>query len=152
MLEQEQYDKVRKTLAEIKTIRRFKQMKDDKGISKEKWSYLDYLAHRANYLNLDMCYFPKSDEILDSRPNSIRNIRIITPLSSTKASILDQPPPYQVNSPHLAKGNDPPLLLDSSHSKSSYKSSSPQMILGGQYYNMNSPPQFWGASNSNWQH
>ena len=152
MLGKEQYDQVRKTLAEIKTIRRYILEQQDKGIStKEKWSYLDFLSFRAMHLTLDMCYFPKSFDILDSRPGSIRNIRIITPPTLNRTSVPECPPPYQVNSPAIAKGNDPPSLIDSSHSKSTYHSSKPQMYLGGQYYNMNSPPQFWGASNSNWQ-
>ena len=148
MLGKDQYDQVRKALAEIKTIRRYILKQQNEGIStKEKWSYLDFLSFRAMHLSLDICYFPKSSDILDTRPGSIRNIRIITPLS--RASVPDHPPPYQVNSPIIAKGNDP--QSDSSHSKATYQSSRPQMCFGGQYYNMNSPPYFWGASNVYWQ-
>ena len=63
-----------------------------------------------------------------------------------------KPPAYQMNSPSLEKGIDSPNLVDSGHSRTqSYQLSNPQTVWDKQYYNMNRPPQFWGASNSNWQ-
>lgn len=51
MLGKEQYDQIRKTLAEIKTIRRYILKQQEEGISnKEKWSYLDFLSFRSMHL------------------------------------------------------------------------------------------------------
>ena len=82
MLGPEQYDQIRKTLAGIKTIRWYIFRQQEHGINpNEKWSYLDFLSFRTMYFNMDICYFPKSTDILDTRPGSIKNIRIITPKS-----------------------------------------------------------------------
>ena len=72
MLGHGQYDKVRKTLAKIKTIRRFILNKQNDSTSKEKWLYLDFLSFRSMYLALDMCYFSKSVDVLDNKPSSIK--------------------------------------------------------------------------------
>ena len=73
-----QYDNVRKILAELQTIRKY----IDSQLDKEndivfKWSYLDYLFLRMMNTSLDACYYPKSSDKIDPRPNFIKNIRIL---------------------------------------------------------------------------
>ena len=172
MLGPNQYDKIRRTLAELRLIRRYIDHQEDKGVNRaEKWSYLDFLSFRAMYISMDHCYFPISSQILDQRPGSIRNIKILTPSShdkslhshhsrpsssqhnspSTSHTTGPSPPTYKFNSANLEPPEDPPTRGVSGHTRQSYHSSPPHMVMGGQYFNMNKPPQFWGASNSNWQ-
>ena len=160
LLGPEQYDNVRKTLTELRTIRKYIDSQLDKKDDTPKWSYLDYLSLRMMNAKLDSCYYPESRDIMDLRPNSIKNIRILPssslPHPSPKKPKVSQndpvmtAPTYKANSPALEKGDDPPTQ-GSSHSKTSFHESRPRAFLEGQYFNVNGPPpQFWGASNLSW--
>ena len=107
-------------------------------------------------------FHPKSSDILDSKPNSIRNIRILPSSDLTYSSpkkprvtqdvpnhVTSSASPHKLNSPVIEKGDDPPTV--SSHSGKSFHDTRPKAYIEGHYFNMNGPlPQFWGASNSNW--
>ena len=146
MLGEQQYEHVRKTLAELRTIRKY--VLEEKKKIRPNWLYGEYLTFREMYLQMNKYYFPAAKEIQRIRPDSLRDIRIIKPMDET---IKIQPPPYTRNSPVVAKGNDPPMQPGSTHSAGPYQPTHPHMAYDNQFYNMNSPPQFWGASNSNWQ-
>lgn len=124
----EEYDDVRNTLAEARTIRKYTHQQWENGPNESKlWSYLDYLSFRDYHLSLDKYRFIGSSKVKLDNPSTIKENEHNESIHSTNSyeeSLVPPLPPYR---PGLKKRKGIPVVS-----------------FGHFKTQMRKPPQFWG--------